>query len=373
MRYLQILPAGIVAYVHLAGHAVLADVLIDTHDANVPAQVWELFAAAARRFPDAGVIVERDDHLPPFDRLVAEVEAARFRYQAARREPPLAPAEQAEGVVPLSAPAPPPWRALQHEFWSRLVGAGADDGACGVAFLDPGRPVRAERGMRVYRDAYAVSLRRALAANFPALACVVSGGDFARLTAAYLREHPPIAFDFRSLGRGLASFIGSHRFADDYGVEPGVLAEIAALEQAQLEVLDEIDEGPGVDGESLAAIAPEEWEDVRLRLVRALRIVRAAHDVLPVVEAVGRGESPARPPAANVAYLVHRSGAEVHTARLGERQAGVIEALVAGETFAAACRRAGIDTEEGEMVMEAARALITACSLGLVLEVRTAG
>ena len=36
---------------HLAGHAVLPDVRIDTHDADVPDPVWDLFEVAARHFP----------------------------------------------------------------------------------------------------------------------------------------------------------------------------------------------------------------------------------------------------------------------------------------------------------------------------------
>jgi hypothetical protein len=376
LRYLAALPQGIVAYMHLAGHAVLADVLIDTHDARVPVQVWELFEAAVRRFPDAGVILERDDNLPPFEQLVEEVEWARQRHAAALREAPPAAIglHQGRQVGPAdssSSPEAVAWDRLRREFWSRLsgVGDGSDDDGLG-SLLEGKLPVRASRGMRVYSNAYATSLRRALAANFPALACVLRADDFQRLTAGYLKAHPPCDYDFRGLGARLADFVRRHRFAADYGVEPGVLAEIAALEQAELEVIDEIDEGPAVDGASLAAVTPEQWEDVRFVFVRALRVVRAAHDVLPVVEAVGRGDRPERPAALEGAYLVHRSGGNVRAERLSARQADVLEALAAGRGFGEACRAAGVDPDDGATVMECARALVTACSLGLVLEVR---
>jgi hypothetical protein len=212
--------------------------------------------------------------------------------------------------------------------------------------------------------------RRALAANFPALARVVSGGDFERLAAAYLEAHPPRSYDFRRLGARLADFVRRHRFATDYGVDVGVLADTAAVEQAGLEVIDEIDEGPAVDGTSLAAVTPEQWENVRFVLVRSLRIVRVAHDVWPVVEAVGRGETPERPVRSDGAYLVHRSAGSVRAERLSGRQADVLEGLAAGSTFGEACRAAGVDTDEGAAVMECARALVTACSLGLVLDVQ---
>jgi hypothetical protein len=199
---------------------------------------------------------------------------------------------------------------------------------------------------------------------------VLSGDDFRRLATAYLEAHPPCDYDFRRLGRGLADFVRGHRFAAEYGVEAEALADLVAVEQAELEVIDELDEGPAVDGARLATVTPEQWEEVRFRLVRALRVVRAAHDVWPVVEAVDRGEAPQRPARLDGAYLVHRSGGRVRAERLTSRQADVLDALAAGRAFGEACRSAGVDTEDGQEVMECARALVTACSLGLVLDVR---
>ena len=78
-RALEALPAEAVGYMHLAGHAVLPDVRIDTHDAEVPGAVWTLFEAAVQRFPAAGVILERDDNLPEYGQLVAESSSRRAR------------------------------------------------------------------------------------------------------------------------------------------------------------------------------------------------------------------------------------------------------------------------------------------------------
>lgn len=371
MRELAALPKEIVAYTHLAGHAVLADVLIDTHDARIPAQVWELFEAAVRRFPAAGVIVERDDNLPPFTEIAEEVEWARRHHtEALRKAPPASIVAKPAPLGPASG-SPTPWSARQGEFWNLLVESDYDgDDAAVEQLLDAKLPVRAARGMRVYGNAYAISHRRALAANFPALARVISVDDFQRLATAYLEAHPPRDYDFRSLGTRLAEFVIHHRFETDYGVEPAALADVVALEQARLEVIDAIDDDPPIDGASLAAVTPEQWENVRFTFVRALRVVRTTHDVLPAVEAVDRGERPARPEQLAGAYLVHRAGADVRAERLSSRQADVVEGLAAGLNFGEACRAAGVDTEEGEGVMECARALVTACSLGLVLEVR---
>ena len=71
------IPEDAVGYMHLAGHAALADVWIDTHGTDVPDAVWNLYEIAAQRFPQAGVIIERDDDLPAFFALAAEANRAR--------------------------------------------------------------------------------------------------------------------------------------------------------------------------------------------------------------------------------------------------------------------------------------------------------
>ena len=90
---------------------------------------------------------------------------------------------------------------------------------------------------------------------------------------------------------------------------------------------------------ALAALAPEDWERVRFAFAPAFRVVRATHDVAPVVEAVAAGEDPARPAAEDVAYLVTRAGAGVRTERLAPREAAVLEALLAGAHLPRRLRR----------------------------------
>ena len=52
-RWLAAIPPEAVGYLHLAGHAVLPDVRIDTHGTDVPDPVWALYETAPRRFPQA--------------------------------------------------------------------------------------------------------------------------------------------------------------------------------------------------------------------------------------------------------------------------------------------------------------------------------
>ena len=374
--YLATIPPEAVGYLHIAGHAVLEDVRIDTHDAAVPDPVWDLYAAAVRRFPHAPVILERDDHIPPFAELVAEAEQARERHVAART---LKTGDAPSSVAPPRAVAATPgatsWPCVQKEFFERLAdkplgfahgSVGSEHGGLD-ALLDDARPVRAARGMRVYSDAYTAGLRRALATNFGTLARVLRADDFDALAAAYLRAHPPRGHDFTALGAALPAFVRRFPLAASYGVERDALADVAALEQAQLEVQAAPDEPNALGVEALAALAPDAWDGLRVRFARSLRIVRATHDVLPALEAVARGEDPARPMSGAVAYLVQRGAIGVRTERIDPHEAALLESLHAGDPFAAACRAAARDgDDEAALAERGVRALVAMIERGLV-------
>jgi hypothetical protein len=346
-EYLEVLPRAAVGYLHVAGHAVLPDVRIDTHAAEVPDPVWELYEATVRRFPEAGVILERDDRIPAYAELCRELDVARERHRRALASSLPVPAPVRRELVS-SAASDSDWPALQRAFWQRSEAPFAGD-----------RTVSAARGLRVYGDAQRENLRRALASNFPALAKVLTSGDFAALAAAYVESHPPAGHDYRSLGAELASFLRTHTLQAEYGVPAEALADLAALEQAQLEVAEERDE-PAVPPQILAALEPEKWPDTRFRLARALRLVPASHDVLPAVEAVARGEAPPLAEPSPATYLVTRSDGKLRSERLDPAAAALYESFFAGATFAEACR------DDLDLARTAARILVELSARGLL-------
>ena len=78
--YFNALPAPAVKQIHLAGHsadALGSGLLIDTHDAPVCDAVWALYGQAMRHFGQVPTMIERDDHIPPLDALLAELDIAR--------------------------------------------------------------------------------------------------------------------------------------------------------------------------------------------------------------------------------------------------------------------------------------------------------
>ncbi|MBY0572519.1 MAG: DUF692 domain-containing protein [Undibacterium sp.] len=76
-EYLRALPPEHIVQIHLAGPTVNGAMLIDTHDAPVPARVWELYALAHQLTGGVSTLLEWDAQLPDYEGLLAELDKAR--------------------------------------------------------------------------------------------------------------------------------------------------------------------------------------------------------------------------------------------------------------------------------------------------------
>ena len=70
------IPVDAVAEIHLAGHLVTEQCVIDTHGDRVAAAVWTLYDAALRRFGRVPTLIEWDTDIPPLATLLAEARRA---------------------------------------------------------------------------------------------------------------------------------------------------------------------------------------------------------------------------------------------------------------------------------------------------------
>jgi uncharacterized protein (UPF0276 family) len=77
LEYLHGIPLDRVKQIHLAGHSNQGDYIIDTHDAPVIPEVWNLYAETLKHFGAVSTMVERDDNIPELAELLDEVEHAR--------------------------------------------------------------------------------------------------------------------------------------------------------------------------------------------------------------------------------------------------------------------------------------------------------
>lgn len=86
LAYLDGIPAARVQQFHLAGHEHGEQLIIDTHDAPIVHPVWDLYIEAIRRYGRVSTMIERDDHIPPLEELLVELDHARTLAQPYLRE-----------------------------------------------------------------------------------------------------------------------------------------------------------------------------------------------------------------------------------------------------------------------------------------------
>ena len=78
--YLDHIPGELVGQFHLAGHTDMGTYLFDTHSRPVIDAVWELYRDALQRWGAVTTLIEWDEDIPPFPRLMEEAEKARAIY-----------------------------------------------------------------------------------------------------------------------------------------------------------------------------------------------------------------------------------------------------------------------------------------------------
>ena len=75
--FLDRLPLDRVVQLHVAGGHWHDGLLIDSHSHPIPREVWELTEEIVARAPVKGIILERDEALPPIDELLTDLDRAR--------------------------------------------------------------------------------------------------------------------------------------------------------------------------------------------------------------------------------------------------------------------------------------------------------
>ncbi len=77
LQYIKTLPKERVMQIHIAGHQNKGDYILDTHNAPIIDEVWNLFEKSWKTFGPVSTMIERDDDIPELNILVDELEIAR--------------------------------------------------------------------------------------------------------------------------------------------------------------------------------------------------------------------------------------------------------------------------------------------------------
>ena len=220
----------------------------------------------------------------------------------------------------------------QAAFHALVTGAAGAPPAEALLVGTPGLPAAGRAA--IYAEMWRWRQVDALRADFPALVALVGDDAFLALCDGYLAAHPSDDPDIGRLGRHLPAFLHRHPEA---AARPD-LADLAALEWARLEAFFA---APGarapapLDRAALAAVAPEAFAALRLRLVPSAARLDLAHPVAGLFEAaldpaVDRAPAPS---AGAERLLVWRQGFEVVHTALAVDEAAALDALAGGATL----------------------------------------
>ncbi|MFZ4541307.1 MAG: DUF692 family multinuclear iron-containing protein [Rickettsiales bacterium] len=228
--YIDALPLGKVIQIHLSGHSNMGTHIIDTHDAHVVDEVWQLYKYVihqAGRVPNT--MVEWDDYIPEWDVLYAELGKAKAAAKDAKNYEPLpelaqeTPRYVSNIIVPLAASQTTMQEAI-------LYG--------GVINSMPNEWIRVKEKfspadqLAVYVNAYRYRLNDVAAEDYPALKHYLGAKKFETLIRDFVNTVESSHFNVTRYAAQLPEFLAKHRLHDPFAYE------LAILENALVQLFD---------------------------------------------------------------------------------------------------------------------------------------
>ncbi|WP_311884494.1 MULTISPECIES: DNA-binding domain-containing protein [unclassified Pseudomonas] len=136
-------------------------------------------------------------------------------------------------------------------------------------------------GLSIYQHAYKARLLEVLRNDFPTTLNWLGDDEFDRLAMAYIRQSPSAHFSLRWLGKGFEGFVREHLVPE----QSAPLAELIALEWAFTLAFDAPAAEP-VTIDAMAALAAEEWPELRVRAVPSSQWLECRFNSLSLWRAV---------------------------------------------------------------------------------------
>jgi uncharacterized protein (UPF0276 family) len=249
-----------VGEMHLAGHLVTADAVIDNHGDRVAKEVWDLYALAVQRFGAVSTLIEWDTDIPELAILLEE-------------------AEHARGIVKhvLQAGTVLPLQEVQSQFSQALFDARNEEQ---VLPLFKGNVQLAEQRFALYRGNLVGTWNKTLAAAYPVLQELVGEEFFGGLTRAYGKAFPSDNGDLNLFGAHFAQFLGGFEHVAAYPYFPDMARLEWLLHRAHYAHSDH-----QVGAADFANLSPEQMDYASLKLNPACSLIRSDWAVVELWQA----------------------------------------------------------------------------------------
>lgn len=320
---------GSVGEIHLAGHLVTPQAVVDHHGDVVAEPVWALYKAALARFGRLPTLIEWDTDVPALDVLLGE---ARKAQQIASAFPLIDVANPWRGRharTPAPAPAPDSLSAAVAQTQQYFAAALFDYGSEADAMAQFKGGASADR-FGLYRGNLGVTWNKVLSAAYPVLRQLVGDDFFNALARAYGMAEPSQDADLNRFGATFARFLDDFPHIVDYPYLPDMARLEWALHRAHY-----APDAQALGTGALAALTPAAFENARYALHPACCLIASQRAVVPLWQAHQAGsavdfpDDMDRPSAA----LVARPRWKTELIPLSPAHAGALAALAAGYTM----------------------------------------
>ena len=220
----------------------------------------------------------------------------------------------------------------------------------------------AEARVDIYANMYFYRLLDALKEDFPATLAVLGDDNFHNLVTGYLLEYPPTEPSLYYCGRHLAEYLRDHPMRES----APFVADLAAVERAIVEVFHGPD-APVLEPDSLRAIAPADWPAMKLGIQPSAQILVLDWKVSELLRAVEERREWSPADRCSHKMLVWGRHARVLYRDLDQAEAGALEAVSRGDTFAEICEVVAAGGGEQDPVAAMNRMLARWLSDGLLV------
>ncbi|MBK9166444.1 MAG: putative DNA-binding domain-containing protein [Bryobacterales bacterium] len=194
--------------------------------------------------------------------------------------------------------------------------------------IRPSRTLAPLERLDIYRGMYEARLVEALRADYPGLHHRLGDEAFQELCRLYLTEHPSSSYTLNRLGDSLPAFLDRVTGL----AKPVFVRDLARFELVSTLVFDE-DESPVADPGTIERYAPEVWENLRLRPVRAFRLLRLSYPVHSHMHAFHAGETVPEPRRQRTWLVVYRRTYRVQQLALTAPAFALLGTLSEGATL----------------------------------------
>lgn len=245
--YLDCLPLDRVIQVHLSGHTHKGTHIIDTHDAHVIEEVWNLYKYVVHtsgHIPNT--MIEWDDKIPDFPTLFAELEKAR---RAAKEARDFTLPDLAKAAVPYVMNESPLLSAEQETLQEAIM-QGGNTKSSPAAWIREKADFPAEKQLGVYVNAYRWRLFDVVAEDYPVLKAYLGEEWFDALINDFISAVPPQHFNVARYAALLPAFARTHANSDAFS------GELCLLETAIVQLAD-AEETEALTSEHLVGMTPE--------------------------------------------------------------------------------------------------------------------